>query len=131
LWRSGGEGGGASIALASLDANAAFVSSDLSVDSAGDGGNGAPGQTGQPVGGAKGKESGRACDGGEGGPDGDGAPGGGGAGGVSVGVVYKGQKPTLDDPTTNAIVTKDAGKPGAGPGNPGLEGISTRLLETS
>jgi hypothetical protein len=127
----GGGGGGASIAVASLNATASFVSSDLSVDSAGDGGDGAPGQTGQPAGGAKGKGSRAACNGGEGGPGGNGAPGGGGAGGISVGVVYKGTRPVLDDATTNSIAPKDAGKPGEGPGSPGLEGLSTVQLETS
>ena len=60
---------------------------------------------------------------------GDGGAGAGGAGGVSVGVLYKGSQPTLDQTTvtTGALGPKGAGgKPGT---NDGIDGQKADALE--
>lgn len=125
----GGMGGGASVALASLQATVRIDASSLSTSNAGNGGNGVAGQPGQSPGGTGGNRTGTSCLGGNGGAGAPGAPGGGGAGGVSVGVLYKGPQPTLDGATTSNIKIGAKGNPGAGPGNPGIDGLSAPTLE--
>jgi hypothetical protein len=122
----GGKGGGASIALASFEATIRIESSALSAKVAGNGGNGADGQAGNTAGGIGGNRTSgtTACNGGNGGPGSEGAAGGGGAGGVSVGVLYKGPAPTLIPEKFTTIQPGTKGAAGAGPGNPGIDGIA-------
>lgn len=127
----GGKGGGASIALAANNARVTVTASELKAKEAGPGGGGAIGQTGQPDFGVRGVGSGAACNGGIGG---DGAAGGGGAGGVSIGVLYKGTKPTIDAATEQQIAVGSKGSPGpAAPGftNIGTDGKAAPTLESN
>jgi hypothetical protein len=119
----GGKGGGASIALATNNSRVTVTASVLQAKNAGPGGGGVVGQTGQPDFGGSGNRSGSACNGGNGGPGGEGTPGGGGTGGVSVGVLYKGTKPTFDAPTEQQIGLGAKGTPGAAA--PGFTNIGT------
>ena len=130
----GGKGGGASIALAANTARVTLTASELKAKDAGPGGGGGIGQTGQPDFGTGGNRSGAACNGGNGGIGGDGAPGGGGAGGVSIGVLYKGTKPTIDPTTEQQIALGTKGTAGAAaPGftNVGTDGKSAATLEAN
>ncbi len=87
-----GQGGGASIAVASLDSGVTMEYVALVVSAGGDGGNGGQGQLGGSPG--EGRFGGAgACGGGNGGLGGDGSSGGGGAGGPSLGVAYTGSVP--------------------------------------
>lgn len=121
----GGRGGGASIGLAALDSVITIEHSEIRSARAGDGGSGAPGQVGQGPGGAGGIGFGsngdRGCNGGFGGPGGDGGPGGGGAGGISVGILFSGQAPVVDD--ENAITPGVPGASGLGGGTRGENGV--------
>jgi len=130
----GGKGGGASIALATNNSRVTVTTSVLQAKNAGPGGSGAIGQTGQPDFGVGGNRSGAACNGGNGGPGGGGTPGGSGAGGVSVGVLYKGTKPTLDATTEQQIALGTKGSAGAAaPGftNVGTDGKAAAMLESN
>jgi hypothetical protein len=120
----GGGGGGASIALASLASPVALVASSLTSADAGEAGAGGGGGDGG-AGGAKAR-GGLACDGGNGGKGGAGGGGGGGAGGISVGVLYKGAKPTLD---TTKTTTGRFGAKGVGAGLDGIDGQKADILE--
>ena len=128
----GGGGGGASIALAANAAKVAVVNSILEAQEAGSGGPGSVGQAGQSTFGGGGNRKGLACNGGNGGPGADGSAGGGGAGGVSVGVLFKGVRPTADDTTIQSIVVGAKGAGGlAAPSanNAGLGGTAEAVLE--
>lgn len=130
----GGKGGGASIALATFNARVTLTSSELKAKGAGDGGAGSIGQTGQTDFGVRGVGTGAACNGGNGGIGGDGAAGGGGAGGVSVGILYRGTKPTVDAVTEQQISTGAKGAAGAaaaGASNAGTEGKASATLESN
>lgn len=110
------------------------TASELKTKEAGPGGGGAIGQTGQPDFGVGGNRAGAACNGGNGGIGGDGAAGGGGAGGVSIGVLYKGTKPTIDAATEQQIAVGSKGSPGpAAPGftNIGTDGKAAPTLESN
>jgi hypothetical protein len=121
----GGGGGGASIALLTLGSAVTLKSCSLVAADAGPGGAGGDGGDGIG-GGTRGTGGGAACNGGNGGKGGNGGAGGGGAGGVSVGVLYKGPKPTVDA----TISTGAKGAAGAGPaGNDGVPGQSAETLE--
>ena len=63
-------------------------------------------------------QDGDGCQGGPGGIGGNGGASGGGAGGLSVGILYSGTAPTLDDATTDAITTAEEG----GAGGEGVRG---------
>jgi hypothetical protein len=115
-----GAGGGASVALAVLNSPVTLVQCTLTAADAGAGGAGGDGGDGI-AGGTKGNQGGAACLGGNGGKGGNGGTGGGGAGGVSVGVLYKGTKPSID-----ATIT--TGAKGA-PGNDGIDGQKAETLE--
>lgn len=122
----GGGGGGASIALATLASPVMLVGSTLTSADAGHGAAGAAG-AGGGAGGVRGLAGGGACNGGNGGKGGSGGGGGGGAGGISVGVLYKGAKPTLDAATT--VKTGAFGAKGVGAGLDGLDGQKADTLE--
>jgi hypothetical protein len=124
----GGEGGGASIALLTLDAPVNLSACVLTSSNGGSGGTGGAGGDGSG-GGTKGSRGGAACDGGNGGKGGSGGAGGGGAGGVSVGILFKGTKPSTDPSTT--ISTGAAGTHGTGPsGGDGIDGKKADTLES-
>ncbi len=129
-----GKGGGSSIALVSLSSTITLEACTLSAAEAGAGGNGALGQDGQ-VGGLGGDRAGGACSGGNGGNGGAGGLGGGGAGGLSVGIAYKGSRPSLVSTTPSVSATpapgggsgsaSDAGTQGdAGSDTKGIDGLS-------
>jgi len=121
----GGGGGGASIALLSRASTVTLVATTLSTAGGGKGGAGGGGG-----GGGAGSGSGGGCGGGDGGKGGDGGAGGGGAGGLSVGLLYKGPRPSLDPGslvTTGPFGPKgQGGKPGT---NDGLDGTKADALE--
>jgi hypothetical protein len=126
----GGSGGGASIALLAFNSPVTLQTSSLAAKAGGVGGAGAGGGPGA-AGGTGGPPSGgsNGCGAGDGGKGGDGGAGGGGPGGVSVGVLYKGPKPTLDGTaaTTGAPGAKGTGgKPGI---NDGIDGQKAETLE--
>ncbi len=134
-----GKGGGSSIALLSLTSTITLDACTLSAAEAGAGGNGAVGQEGQ-VGGSGGLQKPSGCPGGSGGNGGAGGLGGGGAGGLSVGIAYKGSRPSLVSSTSSVFATSargggsglasDAGtQADAGPDTKGIDGVS--LLELS
>ena len=129
---AGGKGGGASIGLGAVGSMITVEHSEIRAARAGDGGAGAPGQIGQGPGGAGGlgfgSGSDRGCNGGPGGPGGDGGPGGGGAGGISVGILFKGHAPTVDDQTT--ITPGAPGANGIGGGTRGEAGVRGVARET-
>jgi hypothetical protein len=112
----------------SLDSAVTLRASTLTAKAAGQGGAGGGKGIGAVGGtGANGGPSG--CGAGDGGHGGDGGSGSGGAGGHSVGVLYKGPKPTLDATpiTTGAFGAKG---PGGTPGvNDGLDGQKADTLE--
>ena len=128
LGGEGGKGGGSSIALLVFNSPKLSLSTvTLSTKSAGDGGNGISGGSGIS-GGNRGLASavGAACNGGGGGAGGNGGAGAGGAGGVSVGILYKGPKPTSEGVT---FTGGTKGAPGGGPGKPGPDGQAAQELE--
>ncbi len=121
--------GGASIALAlvnataNVDAASHFVARD-----GGQGGNGGGGQIGQ-TGGIAGPMFASECSGGNAGSGGSGGGGGGGAGGLSVGILWTGIAPTIDGETVQNAPIRDGitlhtGKPGGKPGQGGAPVLS-------
>jgi hypothetical protein len=125
---AGGAGGGGSVGLAALGATITIVSSTIEASDGGDGGGGVAGQLGQPAGGAKGNGGG--CSGGVGGAGSTGGAGAGGAAGLSVGILFKGTKPTTDPSTDAALKFTTAGKPGLGAaGNDALAGVAAQFHE--
>ena len=103
--------------------------SELLAGKGGAGGSGLAGQQGQQIFGAGANKAGLGCGGGNGGKGGDGGPGGGGAGGVSVGVLYKGPKPTLDATTTTTGDSEPKGTGGVPTVNDGVDGQKTDALQ--
>lgn len=128
-----GAGGGGSIAIVSNVSTITISSSKLTATNAGAGGAGAAGQVGQTPGGFHGNGAGAGCSGGNGGSGGAGGAGGGGAGGVSVGILYEGTAPTIDNATQGATtVAPSGGAKGTGgaPGmNDGVDGVAQSMLE--
>lgn len=130
----GGGGGGASIAVLAISSNVTLSESELAASDAGSGGKGALGALGQPPGaGGNGfTASPSGCAGGDGGQGGGGGAGGGGSGGVSVGILYKGTKPTTDTATDGKITFGTKGNKGLGgssPTNDGLDGVAQAVLQ--
>lgn len=126
-----GGGGGASIALALYQASATVTESTLDASKGGDGGKGALGQQGQSEFGIGGTRNGSACNGGNGGIGGTGSAGGGGAGGSSIGVVYKGVKPTVDAATQAKITLGGKGSGGQLSGTTaGIDGEEAPIFES-
>lgn len=124
-----GKGGGASIALASYLAKVIVDTSILEAKDAGNGGKGSIGQDGQTIFGFRGTGSGNACNGGSGGPGGKGGAGGGGAGGSSLGLAYKGTKPTIDSTTAASVSVGKKGMGGQLVGtNSGSDGANAKEL---
>jgi hypothetical protein len=122
----GGKAGGASVALVVFQSTVILEASELLTANAGNGGAGKPGADGA-AGGIGGNRGNNACVGGAGGNGGKGGAGSGGAGGISVGVLYKGPKPTLD---ATPVTTGDKGTPGVGgAGNDGPYGQKAETLE--
>ncbi|WP_437586865.1 PGRS family protein [Sorangium sp. So ce1000] len=113
----GGAPGGASIALASVDANVTLIDCTLT---AGRGGNGGKGGNLQP--GGSGGSGGRGgigfggssdgCDGGKGGQGGNGGPGGGGLGGPSLAIAFRGTPVVQQGQTTLTPGAPGTGGPG-------------------
>ncbi|HEY1955230.1 MAG TPA: hypothetical protein VGH28_06445 [Polyangiaceae bacterium] len=127
----GGGGGGASIGLAVSASKVTLVACDIVTLAGGAGGAGSSGQDGQ-LGGYAGTANG-GCAGGVGGTGATGGAGGGGAGGSSVGVLYAGNKPAIDQ-ATNIVVpaspaTKGAG--GAAGVNDGIDGVAQATFQAS
>ena len=130
----GGAGGGGSIALLVVSSGLALEAVESKTAKGGNGGGGGGGGGGAIGGGGGGAGSAPnplGCPGGDGGKGGKGGAGAGGAGGISVGIVYKGTKPTGAD-TINW--TGDSGGEGGaegdtGAGNAGPKGISEKLYE--
>lgn len=128
-----GNGGGASLALVSVNATSTLTSTVIRTADGGAGGEGAPGQLGQE--GGNGNLSGGigACSGGEGGDGGRGGSGGGRRGGHSLGIAYAGTAPARDETVSFDIGTEGpGGAGGVGVGNvggEGAEGESADMLE--
>jgi len=123
----GGEGGGASIGVAIVDSTVTAVGCSIASSDGGAGGGGGAGGSGA----AGGDPGGSLCSGGQGGKGGDGGAGAGGAGGISVGVLYKGTKPTIDSATDGAITVGSPGAKGTGgnsPTNDGPVGVAEKVL---
>ncbi len=123
----GGSGGGGSIGLLVASTTISLDAVDGVSKKGGAGGAGGAGGGG----GLGGSGAVDGCSGGTGGKGGKGGAGAGGAGGISVGIVYKGTKPTGADAIT---WTGDAaGEGGAegevGAGNAGPKGVSEKLYE--
>ncbi len=128
----GGGGGGASIAVLVADATVSLVESELVAGKGGNGGKGSAGQPPQSEYGFGGTKTGNGCNGGNGGKGGAGGAGGGGAGGISVGILYKGTKPTTDAATDGKITVGTKGNKGIGgaPGtNDGIDGVAQAVLQ--
>lgn len=126
----GGTAGASSIAILTFGAKVTLRDSIIDVGNGGDGGAGVAGVPGSP--GDKGAVvTSGGCPGGPGGKGGTAGASGGGAGGLSVGVVYNGPAPDLDDATRAATKLGAAGKGGAGgaPTNAGPDGVSAAVLE--
>ncbi len=120
----GGGGGGASIALVTVASPVSLFGSTVTSADAGAGGAGGAGGDGG-VGGARGNGGG-GCNGAPGGKGGAGGGSGGGAGGVSIGVLYKGGKPTL---YTTKTTTGGFGAKGVSAGLDGIDGRESDILE--
>lgn len=119
----GGGGGGASIALLVWDSQVALESCRVIASDGGPGGKGGNGGSGGKgkLGGRGGTGYGTSKNGGDGGLGGDGGvggPGAGGVGGPSIGIVFKGARPSVDATTSVTV-----GKPGLG----GVGGTPTEL----
>jgi hypothetical protein len=131
----GGQGGGASVALLVFESAVTIEASELVASDAGNGGDGAPGETGQQDAGGGGDGFGvgvsAGCDGGGGGFGGNGASGGAGAGGISAGIVWSGEtEPSVDDETTIEAGDAGAGGEGGTPGeNDGVDGTAEDVVE--
>jgi hypothetical protein len=102
----GGKGGGSSIAIASYQSTISLDTCTLFGGAGGAGSNG---------GGGAGGNGSNGCNGGDGGQGSGGAGGGGGAGGLSVGIVWFGTKPEVDESTTsNTHIAETAALGGVG-----------------
>jgi hypothetical protein len=123
----GGSGGGGSIAILAWDAKVVVVASLLETAAGGAGGPGGKGAAGTP---GQDPATSSGCAGGKGGSGGRGTGGGGGAGGVSIGVLYTGNAPEVDDATAVAMKLGPAGAGGAdSDGNiPGVYGARAPVL---
>ena len=128
---TGGKAGGSSIALLVLNSTLTMTANELVAVSAGKGGSGFVGQSGQTPGGSAGVQVPDGCGGGKGGAGGAGGAGGGAAGGISAGIAYvSATVPTPDSATT--ITTGPAGAKGVGgvPGtNDGIAGVKQDVLQ--
>jgi hypothetical protein len=124
----GGGGGGGSIALLAHDSAVTLKASSLDTKSGGPGGVAGAGGVGS-VGGEPGAG---ACLAGKGGKGADGASGSGGAGGVSIGVLFSGTAPVIDDATTIVVGGFGAkGKGGKSPDNDGPDGVAEKTKDAS
>jgi hypothetical protein len=126
----GGQGGGASIALLVYDSIVIVGESEVISGHGGSGGWGGEGQEGQ-AGGSYGLGNPQGCRAGAGARGGAGGGGGGGAGGISVGVLWNGTAPVLDQSTANAITIGTEGAAGLGGGvdNDGADGFAEPTYE--
>ncbi|WP_437913116.1 PGRS family protein [Sorangium sp. So ce302] len=133
----GGRPGGASIALASVDASVTLIDCTLT---AGRGGNGGKGGNLQPGGlGGNGGTGGvgvgiskAACDGGKGGQGGPGGPGGGGLGGPSLPIAFRGTPVVQQGQTTLTPGAPGSGGPGGNNNiteNAGQDGMAADTQE--
>ncbi|WP_437913286.1 PGRS family protein [Sorangium sp. So ce302] len=133
----GGRPGGASIALASVDASVTLIDCTLTAGRGGNGGKGGDlqpgglggigGTGGVGVGGSK-----AACDGGKGGQGGNGGPGGGGLGGPSLAIAYRGESVKQEGTTMLTPGTPGAGGLGGSNNvalNAGAEGVAAAEQE--
>lgn len=126
----GGKGGGASIALTVHESSVTLTDCDLIAKTGGKGGNGGKGQPGGN--GAPGAAGGTgACAGGAGAKGGNGGQGGGGAGGPSIGLAFKGEKPTINGGSVQIATAPAAGgADGAGQTvGPGAGGVGLLAKE--
>ncbi|WP_437990159.1 PGRS family protein [Sorangium sp. So ce145] len=133
----GGAPGGASIALASVDASVTLIDCTLT---AGHGGNGGKGGDLQPggsggLGGTGGVGLGAAsdgCAGGQGGKGGPGGPGGGGLGGPSLAIAFRGTPVVQQGQSTLAPGAPGTGGPGGSNNitkNAGQDGLAADTQE--
>jgi len=125
----GGTGGGASVALVVVDSIVLVMESALSAKAGGLGGKGGAGGPGATTGGTAANGGAAGCSSGEGGKGAAGGTGGGGAGGLSVGVLYKGTKPTLETTTITPGVFGAKGQGGTPGFNDGVDGRAAESLE--
>lgn len=125
----GGTGGGASVALLVLDSTIVLRGSTLITKAGGVGGRGGAGGPGATTGGTAANGGAAGCSSGEGGKGGAGGTGGGGAGGLSVGVLYRGPKPTLEASGVTAGALGPKGQGGTPGVNDGIDGIAADTLE--
>jgi hypothetical protein len=107
----GGQGGGGSIALAIYRSQVTIEASELLATFGGYGGDGGRGAQGL-WGGVNGSGINGGCAGGSGGNGGNGGAGGAGAGGISVGFVWSGTMPLIDDATLTNIFHAGAAQGG-------------------
>lgn len=70
-----------------------------------------------------------ACLGGDGGGGGDGGAGGGGVGGISVGIVWSGTVPAVDEDTSIEWGSPGGAGTGGDASNSGIPGIGDEMLE--
>ena len=124
----GSDGGGASVALLINESTVTLAASALETRGAGAGGVAGAGGLGAEGG----TTAAGACVGGKGGNGANGGAGAGGAGGVSIGVLYKGAAPVIDDATTIVIGALGAGgKGGKSPLNDGPDGVAEKTKDVS
>jgi hypothetical protein len=144
-----GTGGGSSIALLSFQSAVTLVQCTLTAHNGGKGGTGGSGELGQ-LGGSAGSGTTGGCVGGAGGASAGGNGAQGGPGGLSLGVAYSGNQPTIDGNVTaqamtlmnvnvgtpgtggiggnaGAAASSTAGQPGA-PGPKGLDGVAAAVM---
>jgi hypothetical protein len=131
---SSSQGGGASIALLVVDSELTIETGTLSAADGGKGGDGHGGQPAQMDAGVGGSvvNAFNSCPGGNGGLGADGSSSGGAAGGVSIGILWKGNTAPSESGLT--ITTGTAGSKGLGgdPGvNDGIDGTAQDSFEAS
>ncbi|MCL2779321.1 MAG: hypothetical protein FWD73_15105 [Polyangiaceae bacterium] len=127
---NGGQGGGGSIAIASFNSSITLDTCTLTVGNGGDGGSGVVGEAGAGGGDGLANDGNNSigCIGGNGGAGSSGGGGGGGAAGISVGIVFSGPEPQIEDATPDnptVITIGSAGNPGNGASSPKASGCAT------
>jgi hypothetical protein len=127
-----GLGGGASIALLTVDSDIVLATANLVAGNAGEGGGGSAGEAAQEEFGIGGNIESLAdsCGGGNGGLGAAGGASGGGAGGISVGIVWSGDDLPDQTDVRFEIGTEGDGGIGGEPGvNDGIDGVTQTVLE--
>lgn len=128
----GGAGGGSSFAVVLVNSSLSAVDSAFTTGAGAAGGKGGAGGKGHP-GGTPNYSGFSPVLGGHGGKGGDGGSGAGGPGGLSIGVLFKGPPPILDEKTLGHITIGAAGPGGAGgvAANAGVAGKADKVLDVT